>query len=90
MHTEKSQPEDQWIMSEARVSDADREMPTRRSTDNAGNLVTEFPALSVYRRVGISRMVSETDDRFYVFFKSRTYFGNASWPRETTESHKYC
>ena len=29
---------------------------------------TEFPALSVEPRVGISRSVSETDDRFYLSF----------------------
>ena len=28
---------------------------------------TEFPALSVHRRVGISLSASETDDRFYLF-----------------------
>ena len=36
------------------VSDADREIPTLRSTDNAGNEVYgKFSALSVYLRVGI-------------------------------------
>ena len=53
------------------VSDADREIPTRGSTDNAGNPVpetryTSFPALSVDPRVGISRSASETDVRFYL------------------------
>ena len=36
--------------------------------DNAGNSVfTEFPVLSVYPQVGISRSASETYDRFYLF-----------------------
>ena len=43
------------------VSDADREIPTLGSTDNA-----LFPALSVYPRVGISLSTSETDDGFYL------------------------
>ena len=38
------------------VSDADREIPTLGSTDDAGN---SFPVLSVYHRVGISK-------RFYM------------------------
>ena len=46
-------------------SDAEREILTLGSTDNAGNLVTSFPALSVYPRVGISLSASVTDDRFY-------------------------
>ena len=29
---------------------------------------TEFPALSVYPRVGISLSSSETDDKFYLFY----------------------
>ena len=47
------------------ISDADREIPTLGSTDNAGNSVNSFPALSVYPRVGFSLSEAETDDRFY-------------------------
>ena len=46
------------------VSDADREITTLGSTDNAENSVN-LPTLSVYLRVGISLFASETDDRFY-------------------------
>ena len=46
--------------------DADREIPTLGSTDNAGSSVNSFPALSVYPRVGISLSESETYDRFYL------------------------
>ena len=42
------------------VSDADREIPTLGSPDNAGKLVN-LVALSVYLRVGISRSASVTD-----------------------------
>ena len=45
------------------VSEADREIPTLGSTDNAGN---SGNLVSVYPRVGISRSASETDDRFYL------------------------
>ena len=48
------------------VSDADREIPTLGSADNAGNSVTSFPALSADPRVGISLSASETDVRFYL------------------------
>ena len=48
------------------VSDADREIKTLESTDNAGKSLTSFPALSVYPWVGISLSASETDDRFYL------------------------
>ena len=48
------------------VSDADPEILTIESTDNAGNLVTLFPALYIYPRVGISGSASKTYDRFYL------------------------
>ena len=47
------------------VSDADRKILTLGSTDNAGNLVTSFLALSVKPCVEISLSASETNDRFY-------------------------
>ena len=43
------------------VPDADREILTRGLTDNAGNEVSEFPALFVDTRGGISRSASVTD-----------------------------
>ena len=46
------------------MSDADREIPSLGSTDNAGNSVV--PPLSVYPRVVISRSASESDVRFYL------------------------
>ena len=47
------------------VSDAEREIPTLESTENAGNSVNLVPALSFYPRVvGISLFASETNDRF--------------------------
>ena len=42
--------------------DADQEIPTHGSKDNAGN---EVYLLSVHPRVGISQSASETDDSFY-------------------------
>ena len=45
------------------VSDADREIPTLGSADNVRN---EFPVLSVYPWVGISRSASETINRLYI------------------------
>ena len=49
------------------VSDADREIPILGSTDNAGNLVNLFRALTVYPQVGIVWSASETDNRFYLY-----------------------
>ena len=43
------------------VSDADREIPTFGSTNNARNLVNLVSALSVDPRVGISWSASEKD-----------------------------
>ena len=48
------------------VSNADREIPTLGSTDNAGNSDSLFSGITVYPRVGLSRSASETDDRFYL------------------------
>ena len=48
------------------VSDADPEIPTLGSTIMPEMRFTEFPALSVYPRVGISLSASETDVRFYL------------------------
>ena len=39
---------------------------TLGSTDNAGNELTSFPALSVDPRVGISRSAWETDDWLFL------------------------
>ena len=47
------------------VSDAEREIPTLRSMDNARNWVNLVLASSVYPQVGISLSALETDDRFY-------------------------
>ena len=47
------------------VSDADQEIPTIGSTDNAGNSEISFPAISVYPRVEISRSASNINDRFF-------------------------
>ena len=46
------------------MSDADREIPSLGSTDNAGNSVV--PPLSVYPRVVIPRSASKSDVRFYL------------------------
>ena len=55
------------INNQSSVSNADREIPTLGSTDNAGNEVNLVPALSVYPRFGIALSASETDDRFYLY-----------------------
>ena len=47
------------------VSDADREIPTLGSTNNAGNLVNLDSGIILFPRVQISRSASETDDRFF-------------------------
>ena len=46
------------------VSNADREIPTLGSTDNAGNSVNLVYDIIPYPRIGISRSASETNDRF--------------------------
>ena len=48
------------------VPDAEQEIPTLRSSDNAGNSINFFPVWSVYHRVAISRSASEIDDRLYL------------------------
>ena len=48
------------------VSDADREIPTLGSTDNAGNSINLVSGISVYPRFVISQSTSETDDIFYL------------------------
>ena len=56
MQTEKSQSEGLRVMPETRFKsqpEGKRLMPDTR--------FTEFPALSVYQRIGISRSTSETD-----------------------------
>ena len=45
------------------VSDADQEIPTLGSIDNAGNSVNLVSTLSVHPQVGISRSASKTDYR---------------------------
>ena len=57
---------DKYILTS--VSDADREIPTRAERIMPETRFTEFPALSVDPRVGISRFALETD----VFFLSMT------------------
>ena len=47
------------------VSDADREIQTLGSTDNAGNSVNFVSGIIVYPRVLISLSASETNDRVY-------------------------
>ena len=54
------------------VPDADREIPTIGSMNNAGNSVVSFPALSVYPLVRISLSASKTDDRFYLYYSLGT------------------
>ena len=48
------------------VSDADQEIPTFGSTDNAGNSVNLVSGIILLLSVGISRSASETDVRFYL------------------------
>ena len=48
------------------VSDADQEIPTLGSTDNAGNEVNLVSGIILLPSVGISRSASETDVRFYL------------------------
>ena len=48
------------------VSDADREIPSYGSTDNAGNNVNLVSGIIRLPRVGISRSALETVDRFYL------------------------
>ena len=48
------------------VSDADREIPTLGSTDNARNSVNLVSGINRYPRFGISLSESKTDDRFYL------------------------
>ena len=48
------------------VFDADREVSTLRSKDNAGNSVNLISDIVRLPLVGISRFASETNDRFYL------------------------
>ena len=47
------------------VSNADREIPTLGSVDNAGNSVNFVSGIICYPQVGIFLFALETDDRFY-------------------------
>ena len=55
----RREPTDGQIESKLLVSDSDREIPSRGSMDKPETTFTEFPALSVDPRVGISRSVSD-------------------------------
>ena len=55
------------------VSDADGEIPTLGSMDNAGNLVNHISALSVYLPVGISLSALVTNGRFYLYIQFSSY-----------------
>ena len=52
-------------INQSSVSNADQEIPTLGSTDNAENSVNLVSGIILYSRVGISRSASETNDRFY-------------------------
>ena len=49
------------------VSDADQEIPTLGSMDNARNKVYRVWGITFYPRVGISWSASKTDDGFYLY-----------------------
>ena len=49
------------------VSNADQEIPTLGSTDNARDLVNLVSSTIRYPRIGVSQSASETNVRFYLF-----------------------